>query len=275
LRAILDNQITVVCCTPTYALRLAEAAAHEKIQLDRSKVRTLIVAGEPGGSIPSVRSQLEKLWRGARVFDHHGMTEVGPVTYQCPARAGVLHIIESAYYAEVINPETRQPVEGGQPGELVLTTLGRLGSPVLRYRTGDLVKCRRQNGPFGRAKCRTETPPCACGTFELALEGGILGRTDDMVVVRGVNVYPSAVEDLVRACAGIAEYQAEVSQQGSLPELTIKIEPALDCAEPSALVRKLATSFENALALRVLVSLVAPGTLPRFEMKSKRWIVRG
>src|SRR5947207_7929412 len=104
LAAILENQITVLCCTPTYALRLAETAAREKIALDHSRVRKLIVAGEPGGSIPAVRTRLEELWPGARVFDHHGMTETGPVTYQCPARAGMLHVIESAYYAEVIQP---------------------------------------------------------------------------------------------------------------------------------------------------------------------------
>src|SRR5205823_10408749 len=133
-------------CTPTYAMRLAEVAAEEKIQLSSLQVRTLIVAGEPGGSLPAVRARLTERWRGARVFDHHGMTETGPVTYECPARAGVLHVIESAYYAEVIQPNGIEPVKRGETGELVLTTLARTGSPVLRYRTGDLVKCGAKNG---------------------------------------------------------------------------------------------------------------------------------
>ena len=112
VRTILENAATVLCCTPTYALRLAEVAAEEKIDLKQSRVRTIIVAGEPGGSVPAIRSRIESLWPGARVFDHHGMTEVGPVTYECPKRPGVLHVIESAYYAEVIDPASGKPVLG-------------------------------------------------------------------------------------------------------------------------------------------------------------------
>src|SRR5213075_448620 len=102
------------CCTTTYAIRLAEAAAAENIDLRQSCIRRILVAGEAGGSIPSVRAKLEQHWPGARVFDHHGMTEVGPVTYECPATPGVLHVMESAYFAEVIAPTTGQAVPGGQ-----------------------------------------------------------------------------------------------------------------------------------------------------------------
>jgi phenylacetate-CoA ligase len=175
LQAILDNGITVICCTPTYAQHLGEVARERKVDLRKSRVRLFVVAGEGGGSIPATRARIERLWPGATVFDHHGMTEVGPVTYQCPAGPGVLHVLESAYLPEVIEPQTGAAVPAGQTGELVLTTLDRLGSPVLRYRTGDLVKPRAPG-------------VCACGRHELALEGGILGRSDDMVVVRGVNV---------------------------------------------------------------------------------------
>jgi phenylacetate-CoA ligase len=258
LRAILDNAATVLCCTPTYALRLAEVAAEEKIDLRASKVRRIIMAGEPGGSVPSVRARLEALWPGATVFDHHGMTETGPVTYECPARPCVLHVIESAYYPEIIDPATARPAPTGQPGELVLTTLGRLGSPLLRYRTGDLV----QAGP----------QPCACGRHDLALLGGILGRTDDMVIVRGVNIYPSAVEEIIRAAEGVLEYQVRVITSQSLTELSLTIETKPDCADASALVERLQKSFQTQFALRVPVKLVPHGTLPRFEMKAKRWV---
>ena len=173
LRTILETRATVLCCTPTYAIRLAEAAAEENLDLETSNIRRIIVAGEPGGSIASTRAHIEKLWPGARVVDHHGMTETGPVSYGCPSRPGVLHIIESSYIAEVID------------SELILTNLGRIGSPLIRYRTGDLVKPIRGT--------------CICGTTDVALEGGILGRTDDMVVVRGVNIYPTAVEEVLRA----------------------------------------------------------------------------
>jgi phenylacetate-CoA ligase len=267
VQAILDNRITVLCCTPTYATRLAEVAAEEKIDLGSGKVRTLIVAGEPGGSIPAVRAQLEKLWPGAKIFDHHGMTEVGPVTYQCPAMPGVLHVIEKAYFAEVIEPETGRASATGETGELVLTTLGRSGSPLLRYRTGDLVK------PVSPPST-PDSSPCRCGRHELALEGGILGRVDDMIVVRGVNVYPSAVEEIMRSCEGVAEYQMEISTQQTLPELSLQVEPSPGCENVAVLIHQLERRFETAFALRVLITLVPSGTLPRFEMKGKRWIKR-
>jgi phenylacetate-CoA ligase len=256
LRAILDNGVTVLCCTPTYALRLAEVAAEEKLDLRASKVRTLSVAGEPGGSIPATRQRLEEAWPGARVYDHHGMTEVGPVSFGCQARAGVLHVIESAYLAEVIDPATGNAVRPGETGELVLTTLGRVGSPLLRYRTGDLVK-----PSWGQ---------CACGRHELALEGGILGRTDDMLVVRGVNVYPSAVEEIVRRCGGIAEYRVEVSVVRGLAEIRLEIEPAAG-RDGLSLAKRLEEELQKALTLRVPVT-VAKDALPRFEAKAKRWV---
>jgi phenylacetate-CoA ligase len=238
---------------------LAEAAQEEKIDLKTGRVRLLVVAGEPGGSIPMVRARLEGLWRGAKVFDHHGMTEVGPVTYECPRRAGVLHVLETAFYAEVIDVESAQAVEPGGTGELVLTTLGRVGSPLLRYRTGDLVKLQIGD------------KPCACGRYEMALEGGILGRTDDMVVVRGVNVYPSAVDEIVRKEEDVVEYRVELSVDRAMPEISLQIEPSPQCRDVAALVKNLERSFETALALRVPITTVPFGTLPRPEMKSRRW----
>jgi phenylacetate-CoA ligase len=267
LLAITQNQATVLCCTPTYAMRLAEAAAREKIDLAASTVRKLLVAGEPGGSIPAVRAQLERLWPGAEVFDHHGMTEVGPVTYQCPARPGVLHVIEMSYLAEVIDPSTGKVVAAGQMGELVLTTLGRTGSPVLRYRTGDLVK-------RGAADASATSAPCICGRHDMTLEGGIVGRSDDMVLVRGVNVYPSAVEQIVRGAGGVSEYQVQISSARGMSELSLQIEPSPDCADVAGLVHHLKRSFETALALRIPITTVPFGTLPRPEMKGKRWLVK-
>ncbi|MBI3877718.1 MAG: AMP-binding protein [Verrucomicrobia bacterium] len=260
LRAILDQAVTVLCCTPSYAIHLAEVAARENISLRYSKVRLLCVAGEPGGSIPATRRRLEELWPGARVFDHHGMTEVGPVTFECPARPGVLHVIESAYIAEVVDPATGRRAEPGQTGELVLTNLGRTGSPLLRYRTGDLVKPLPLRGH------------CACGRHDLALEGGILGRVDDMVVIRGVNVFPTAVEEIIRGAGGVAEYRVRVNRSRALAELSVEIEPDAGCLDTPALVRRLEHAFESAFTLRVPVREVAPGALPRYEMKAKRWV---
>jgi phenylacetate-CoA ligase len=259
LAAMLDNGATVLCCTPTYALRLAEVAAEEGIDLAKSKVRRIIVAGEPGGSITAVRTRIETLWNGAKVVDHHGMTETGPVSYGCPARPDVLHVIESGFIAEVIDPDSALPVAPGGHGELVLTNLGRVGSPLLRYRTGDLV----ERGAGGT---------CACGSDEVSLPGGILARVDDMLVVRGVNVYPSAVEEVLRTCDGIAEYRVEIHAGHPLPELRVLVEPAAGCGDVTGLEKRLQSALRTSLGLRIAVTSVPGGELPRFEMKAKRWV---
>jgi len=264
LRAIIENGVTVLCCTPTYAIRLGEAAAEEKMDLSASRVRKILVAGEPGGSVFATRARIESLWAGAKVYDHHGMTEVGPVTYECPARPGALHIIESAYLAEIIDPATGKPTVPGQNGELVLTTLGRTGSPLLRYRTGDLVKDGTHNPEHSSV--------CACGRHELVIEGGILGRTDDMVIVRGVNVYPAAVEEIIRAFEDVAEYRVHLTEKDALTQMRVEIEPTIRCADPMALAAGIEKAFETTLLLRVPVRSVSPGALPRFEMKARRWI---
>jgi phenylacetate-CoA ligase len=259
LRTMIDNGATVLCCTPTYAIRLAEVAEEEKISLSDAKIKTLILSGEPGASIPGTRARIESLWHGARVVDHHGMTETGPVSYGCPKKPGVLHVIESSYIAEVVDPEKGKAVEPGESGELVLTNLGRIGSPLLRYRTGDVVRTAANS-------------PCECGSYEMALEGGILGRTDDMLVVRGVNVYPSAIEELVRASGDVAEYRVEIQTDRALPEIKIQVEPAPGCANEAGLAERLETAMRTAFNLRVAVSVVPSGNLPRFEMKAKRWV---
>ena len=255
----------MLCCTPTYAIRLGEVAAREGIDLGASQVKTLIAAGEPGASIPATRARIEELWPGARPFDHHGMTEVGPVTYESPRHPGFLNVVETHYLAEVVDPESSDPIRDGEIGELVLTTLGRTGSPLLRYRTGDLVKAIYR--PPG-----DDDYTSSLGSYQLALEGGILGRSDDMVIVRGVNVYPSGVEQIVRGVPGIAEFQVRVSTFQDMAEMTITIEPEADVEDPEALVEQVGKAFQQNYALRVPVKLAEPGSLPRFEMKAKRWL---
>jgi phenylacetate-CoA ligase len=225
--------------------------------MSASKIRRVMVAGEPGGSIKATQSRIESLWPGAKVVDHHGMTEVGPVSYGCPKRERVLHVIESSYIAEVIDPVSGAAAGPGRRGELVLTNLGRTGSPLIRYRTGDIVQ------PSAEAQCE-------CGTFDLALDGGILARTDDMVVVRGVNLYPSAIEEILRSCEGVAEYRVEIRTDRALSEMSIQVEPS--GADYGALVHRLELALRNALGLRVPVVVVERGSLPRFEMKAQRWV---
>jgi len=251
---------TVVCCTPTYALRLLEAAGEmrDAIDLAASSVRVLIVAGEPGGSIPATRERIERGW-GARVIDHHGLTEVGPVSFECWEAPAGLHVNESEYICEIVDPESDRSVADGDRGELVVTNLGRWASPLIRYRTGDIV-IRRAG-------------VCACGRTFARLEGGILSRVDDMVNVRGVNVYPSAVESVVRRFAEVAEYRAAVSTRGALRELSIDIELASGVDGTLAAASRVGAALRESLGLNVPIRIVERGTLPRFELKSRRFVI--
>jgi phenylacetate-CoA ligase len=254
LHFLLEHQVTVLFCTPTYALRLAEMARQEGIDLAHSAVRTLIVAGEPGGSIPATRQQIERAW-AARVIDHSGMTEVGSLGIECPQNPAGLHLLETECLVEVIDPATGAPMPPGQTGELVLTNLGRWGSPLLRYRTGDLV--------------RVDPRPCPCGRTWIRLEGGILGRTDDMIHLRGNNLYPSALEAVIRRFPDVAEYRVEVEQGESLPVLRIEVEP-LASASTNGLAERIGRAIRDEMLFRAEVTTVPAGTLPRFEMKARR-----
>jgi phenylacetate-CoA ligase len=250
---------TVVCCTPTYALRLAEIAELERRKpLSEGTVRTLIVAGEPGGSIPATRERIERSW-GARVIDHHGLTEVGPVSFECLEAPGALHINEAEFIAEVLDSQTGREVSDGQTGELVVTNLGRTASPVIRYRTGDIVVRRSE--------------PCRCGRTWARLEGGILSRADDMVNIRGVNVYPVGIESVVRRLTEVVEFRSVVSRQGSMRSLRLEIEVAPEFEDSNAVASRVAYHLREALGLSVNVQVVEAGTLPRFEMKANRFVV--
>lgn len=253
LRFMLENAVTVVCCTPTYALRLAEVAREAGIDLASSPVHTLIVAGEPGGSLPSTRRRIEEAW-GARVFDHCGMTEVGAFGVQCPENPNGLHILETEFIPEVIGPDGR-PVPPGQEGELVMTNLGREGSPLIRYRTGDRVVA--------------DADACPCGRSWLRLRGGILGRTDDMLVIRGNNVYPSAIENILRRFSGIEEFVIEVASEAGLTSLRLVVE-CRPHEDRTRLATQVQEAFRCELHFRPDVEVVPCGTLPRSEMKSRR-----
>jgi phenylacetate-CoA ligase len=251
---------TVVCCTPTYAVRLAEVAAGQRPArpLSANSVRILIVAGEPGGSIPATRERIERAW-GARVIDHYGATEVGPVGFECLEAPGFLHLNEGEYICEILEPGSDRAVPDGQSGELVLTNLGRAASPVIRYRSGDIVV--------------RQPAPCPCGRTWARLEGGVLARADDMVNIRGVNVYPASVESIVRRFAEVVEFRSIVSWTGSMRSLSIDVETAPGSADGDGLAAKIARELRIALGLTVPVRIVEAGVLPRFEMKARRFVV--
>jgi phenylacetate-CoA ligase len=243
LRWLTDHAATVVFATPTYALHLCETAAAEGIDLPASAVRAVVVAGEPGGSIPATRGRLEAGW-GARVFDHYGLTEVGPVANERLDTPGSLVVNEAAFIAEVLDP-----VDG--VGELVVTNLGRDGCGLARYRTGDLVRAERR--PDG-----------------LHLVGGVLGRADDMIHVRGNNVYPSTVEAIVRRFPWAGEFRLIADGIGPLTALRLEVEPGP--AAPPDGCDQLAKAVRDGLLFRVPVTAVPPGTLPRNDLKSRRLV---
>jgi phenylacetate-CoA ligase len=250
-RARLDlierTETTALFCTPTYALHLVEVAAECKFKLARCSVEKIVVAGEPGGSIPSIRASIESAWE-ARLVDHAGASEVGPWGYATADQRGV-HVLESEFIAEFL------PVEGeddsGGLKQLVLTSLGRPGMPVIRYRTGDLV--------------RPSWPAEGPNRF-VVLEGGVLGRADDMMIIRGVNVFPTAVEQILRSFPEVVEYRMTARKNGAMDELVVEVEDHLE--QPA----RIAEELYLRLGLRIEVRLAPPLSLPRFEGKGRRFV---
>jgi phenylacetate-CoA ligase len=257
LDAILECRATVLLSTPTYALRLAEVARENGIDIAGSAVRATIHAGEPGASIPATRALIESAW-GARAWDHAGLSEVGAWGYECPAGEG-MHALESEFVAEVLEVKGDSPVGEDETGELVLTNLGRWAAPVVRYRTGDLVRLR--------------STPCACGSAFLRFSGGVLGRADEMVQVRGVNVYPAAVESIVREESAISEFQIEIFERRRMWEMRAEIE-VNEGWKPEEVRVRLEKELHLRIGIRADVSIVPRGSLPRFELKARRFRIQ-
>lgn len=255
LHVMKDLEATVVCCTPTYALRLAEIARENHFDLPSTPVRALIHAGEPGANIVQTKARIEESW-GAKCFDHGGASEVGAHSFECEIQPGGIHAIESEFIVEVIDPVTNREVAPGQIGELVITNLGRPGYPVIRYRMGDLV--------------RWTPAPCACGRTFARFDGGLLGRTDDMVTIRGVNVYPTAIENIIRRFPGVGEYQVTVTTVQEMQNLEVQIEIGQG-NNGEELRTQVEQAIYHSLSLHPKVTLAPPGLLPHFEMKARRF----
>ena len=247
---------TVLVATPSYAMHLAEVAQDHKIDTAHLPIRLVIVAGELGGSIPAVRARIGEAWN-AEVLDHAGASEVGPWGVGDLYGRG-LDVIEPWFHAEFLSLETGEAARPGELAELVLTTLGRSGAPVIRYRTGDVVQARYS----------PDEEIAAGASVWVRLEGGILGRTDDMLVVRGVNIFPGAIDDIVRSFPEVIEYRLTVSTRESLDAISLEIEDRLNAPE------RVAQELQVRLGLRVEVTTVPIVSLPRFEGKGRRIIDR-
>lgn len=248
---------TAVGGTPSFLLHLAERARQLGTPLTESAVRHVMVGGEPGGAVPATRALIEREW-GARCFDGYGCLEFQPVAWECEAQAGG-HLVEDFVYAEVVDPVTTAPVPDGSPGVLVLTHLDKQACPLVRWWTGDIVVLDRER--------------CVCGRTHARLGGGVRGRADDMLVVRGVNVFPSAVENVVRRTVGdLAEFRVVIDPALADPAtgyptaLRLQVEAGAHGDLPD----RLAAAVRSELNVRVVVELVAPGELPRTIHKARR-----
>jgi len=262
VRQILEMDATTVCATPTYALRMAQVAREMGFDLPGSKVDKLIVSGEPAGSIPAVKRMLEEQW-GAKCGDTAGMTEIGTImVFEGADQPGGVTIIEDNFIEEVVDPDTLEPKDYGEEGERVVTSFGRGFIPLIRYRTGDLVK-------------KVPHTVSASGRTWDIYEGGILGRSDDMKAIRGTNVYPRAIEAIVREYPQIDEFQIRLWRKDDVQdEITVRIELKPDHEEDAykvmhALGEDLQRNHEG---LRFNVAVMDHGTLPRFELKAKRLV---
>ena len=252
LKLLNDTSATVLLSTPTYALRLG------KLLTDNHKVhvKKIIVAGEAGGSIPEVKQKISRLWGNVEVIDHHGMTEVGPVTYQDPKRASYLNMLPGFHLAEVIDIESEQEVNFGETGELVLTTLKRSDNALLRYKTGDIVE--KGNITIN-------------GIDTLTFRNGILGRNDDMHIIRGVNIFPSSIDAIIQKYDVIEEYRVLLFTLNSMKEIELNIEIS-DSSLETDIIKSLSNDFNSTLSLRIPINVVPEGTYEKYEFKATRWI---
>jgi len=250
LETMREYGATALLCTPSYALHLAKVAAENGLLDALAPVERVVCTGEPGASMPAVRERIESAW-GARCLDHAGASEVGSLAYPCADHGG-LHLFEDEYICEILDPATGAPVPEGATGELVTTALGRVGFPVIRYRTGDMVERTRR--------------PCPAGHPGMWLPQGIRGRVDDMVVIRGMNVFPSAIEEILRRSAGAGEFSITFyNDPHAMDEVKVEVELA-NARE----ARDIQARLRQTLGLRVRIVPVKPGILPTYGGKARR-----
>jgi phenylacetate-CoA ligase len=260
VKSIIDWGATVVCGTPTYIIYLGELAGNMGIDFPNSKIKIVITAGEQGAQVPATKRLIESLY-GAKNYDDIGSTEISNFGFECVAQNGT-HMIESMFLAESLNTETGEPAAEGEIGELVLSNLFCESAPLIRYMTKDLVRFTYQ--------------PCDCGRTFLRMDGGVLGRADDMFTFGGVNIFPSAVENFIREIPTLAnEYQLVIPQQGSGKRMIVRVESAstdISDEQAKSAVKQLLDNILYNIKITADIDLVSPGTLPRFEGKAKRVI---
>lgn len=260
IATMFDCGTTVLFGTPSFITHLAAEMERRGLDAAKSSVRLIVVGGEVGASVPATRQRIERLWN-AKCFDAYGCLEFQPVAAECSAQDG-LHLFEDFSYAEIVDAKTGAPVADGTPGVLVLTHLDKQAGPLVRWWTGDTVV--------------RDSRPCRCGRTHARLMGGIQGRADDMLVVRGVNVFPSAVEGVVRSIGGLTdEYRIIIdrsvrdAETGFLNGIRLQVE-ARNMDQAAALTTEVAAAIKSKLQIRATVEVLAENTLQRSTHKATR-----
>ncbi|HZK04297.1 MAG TPA: phenylacetate--CoA ligase [Actinomycetaceae bacterium] len=263
LQTMQDFGTTALACTPSYAVYMAEHARDAGIDIRSLPLRVGFFGSEPWTE--PMRADLQEKW-DIRAYDIYGLTElIGPgVGAECPQQDG-LHIAEDVFYPEVLDPDTGAPLPAGETGELVLTAIGREGSPLLRYRTRDITYLMDE--------------PCACGRTSRRIHR-LMGRNDDMLIIRGVNIFPQQVEKVLHQIQGMdTHYQLVVEREGALDTLRVEVEMSDSMFSDEVRVimaheRRIETDLKAALGVQAKCVLVNPRTLARFEGKANRVIDR-
>lgn len=258
VRTILELRPTIVCGTPTYLLHLAEIAAGEGLDVRDAGVGMLAGGGEAGLSIPFTRRKLAEAWGTKKIYDAYGVGEALFIGQSCREWAGGVHVIEDVCHSYTVD-QAGNPVTGSaEVGENVITSYTHFTQPFIKYRTHDLV-------------CLDRDPEHGCGWTWGHFPGSVLGRADFMVTIRGVNVYPSAVENLVGELPGLSNhYELHVSRKDGMDRMLVKAEASGADFDRHALAVGLADHFRTHLGVRLETEVLAPGSLPRYQLKTPR-----
>ncbi len=254
---ILELKPTVLVATPTYVMRIAEVAREMGIDPLQTSIKYIASAGEAGYVVPTIRHAVEKTW-GAKTMDLYGISEMwGSTSWQCPSHPDRMHLVEMTTYGLVVDDEGKV-VPDGEKGEYVLTNYVSL-MPLIKYRTHDVVEWHKEK--------------CDCGRTALWLRGGVLGRTDQMVTIKGTNVYPTAIQTIIGEIEGLSEdLEIHIVTTGGVDAVNVKIEPVAGTTseEHGDLKTKLTDELRYRIGVSIGVEIIPPKSLPRYEVKSKR-----
>ncbi len=257
IQAIMRMRPTVLLSTPTFALRMAAVAQEMGVDLANGPIKFTFHAGEPGPTaLPGMRERIESSW-GAKSGELLGIAEIDAMAPGCPIGNGV-HVNEMNVFSWSMDPQTREEVDEGATGENIVTSYANTAQPLLNYRTHDIVRRRSS---------------CPCGRSWTKFEGSVLGRTDFMVTVRGTNVYQTAVENILSEVPGVSmHYELVLSHEDGNDTMTVRFEPdpSLPSDRHSQVAREAGERIHQALHVRLNVVPVEPGSLPRFDLKTRR-----